>query len=97
MPFSLEFTSEATAQLQKLEATDPQRLKKVRKTLALLEQNPRHPGLNSHEYHSLPGVEPGRRVWEAYVENKTPAAFRLFYCYGPGREVITVLAITRHP
>ena len=36
-------------------------------------------------------------VFEAYVENKTPAAFRVFWYYGPGQGVITILAITPHP
>jgi hypothetical protein len=34
---------------------------------------------------------------EAYVENKTPAAFRVFWCYGPNRDELTILAITPHP
>jgi hypothetical protein len=69
----------------------------VRKTLGLLEtQGPRYPGLNSHPYSSLQGPN-GEDVWESYAENKTPAAFRVFWYYGPGRGVITVVAITPHP
>jgi hypothetical protein len=30
-------------------------LKQVRKTLGLLESNPRHPSLQTHKYHSLRG------------------------------------------
>jgi hypothetical protein len=37
----------------------------------------------------------GEDVWESYAENKTPAAFRVFWCYGAG--VITILAIIAHP
>jgi len=61
-----------------------------------LETNPRHPGLNSHEYSELVGAN-GEKVWEVYVENKVPSAWRVFWHYGPGQGVITVLAITPHP
>jgi len=78
-------------------------LKQVRKTLALLETNVRHRSLNTHEYTSIRGVN-GERVWEAYVQHKTPAAYRVFFHYGPDRSdkgrripVITIVAITPHP
>jgi hypothetical protein len=68
----------------------------VRRTLALLEANPRHPGLQTHEYKSLTGPG-GRKVFEAYAERKTPAAFRIFWHYGPDKGQITVVAIVPHP
>lgn len=72
--------------------------KQVHKCLALLVQNPRHPGLQTHEYHSLDNpFEKGQKVFEAYVQNRTPGAYRVFWCYGPGRQEITILAITPHP
>jgi hypothetical protein len=61
-----------------------------------METNLRHPSLNTHKYESLSGPN-GEEVFEAYVESKTPAAFRIFWHYGPGREIITILAITPHP
>ncbi len=94
----LRFTAEAAANLAALEA-DPsrqKRLKAVRKALGLLEQNPRHPGLNTHKYSSFTGAN-GEEVFEAYAENNTPAAYRIFWHYGPGKGFITVLAITPHP
>ena len=101
----LRFTNEADAQLRALGA-DPSRkgvLKQVQKTLGLLEMNARHPGLHTHEYESLAGAN-GERVWEAYAQNETPCAFRVFFHYGPdegsGRKripVVTVIAITPHP
>jgi hypothetical protein len=36
-------------------------------------------------------------VFEAYAENKTPAAWRIFWYYGPDRKQITILTITPHP
>jgi len=93
----LKFTSIADAQLQQLE-TDKglaKRLKAVNKALDYLEINPRHPGLNSHEFKSLTGAK-GEKVWEVYAENKTPAAYRIFWHYGPGTDAITIVAITAH-
>lgn len=95
MPFRLEFTRRAEEALHDLEL-DKDKLKKVRKCLGLLENNPRHPGLNTHPYESVQG-ENGEKVFEAYVENKTPAAWRVFWHYGPGKGVITIVAITAHP
>ena len=72
--------------------------KPVEKCVKLLLDNPRHPGLNTHEYDSIdhPYVK-GEKVFEAYAENRTPAAFRVFWCYGPKAGQITILAITAHP
>jgi len=73
------------------------RLKATRRTLGLLElHGPRYPGLQSHKYDSLQGVR-GEEVWESYVEQRTAAAYRIFWHYGPGRHEITILAITAHP
>ena len=52
--------------------------------------------LQTHAYDSIVGPN-GKKVWEAYVENKTPAAFRVLWCYGPGDKEITVLSVTAHP
>ena len=98
MTFSLVFTEEARANLRELERDGglAKRLKAVRRTLALLEANPRHPSLQTHEYKSLAGPG-GKKVFEAYAEQNTPAAYRVFWHYGPDREQITVVAITSHP
>lgn len=96
--FTLQFTEEADFQLGVLEA-DPsliKRLKSVRKALGYLQTNPRHPGLHTHKYSSLQG-ENGEEIFEAYAENNTPAAYRIFWHYGPGKKMITVVAITAHP
>lgn len=95
MPFRLVLSQKAGNALQAL-ADDPKKLRKVGKCLALLEANPRHLGLQTHEFHSMLGAN-GEKVWEAYVENNTPAAWRAFCPYGPDREEITILAITPHP
>lgn len=78
-------------------------LKQVQKTLKLLETNIRHQSLKTHKYSSLKGFK-GEKVWEAYVQQNTPAAYRVFFHYGPNRikkgkriPVITIVDITRHP
>jgi hypothetical protein len=109
VPFKLKFTPEADGQLAALERDKglAKRLKAVRKALGYLELNPKHPSLNTHKYDSLPGPS-GAEVFEAYAENNTPAAYRIFWCYGheeaagTGRQVrrvpvITILSITPHP
>lgn len=71
--------------------------KQVNKCVELLAANPRHPGLQTHEYHALRNpYDPKGKVFEAYVQHRTPGAYRLFWCYGPGKTQITILAITPH-
>lgn len=100
----LLFTNEATQQLQVLR-DNPAKVglyKQVCKTLGLLETNLKHPSLNTHEYHSLSG-ENGEKVWEAYAQNKTSGAYRVFFHYGKDImagdnkiPVLTIIAITSH-
>lgn len=96
MQFRLEFQPEAEEALTNLQQTNPKKYQKILKTLGLMQTNLRHPSLNTHKYESLTGPN-GEEVFEAYVESKTPAAFRIFWHYGPAREVITILTITPHP
>lgn len=97
MSFHLEFTDEAIGQLKNLEKKSfEKRLKAVRKALGYLEINPRHPALNTHKYISHQGPN-GEELFEAYAENKTPGAYRIFWCYGPTKNRITIIAITPHP
>jgi len=72
--------------------------KQVVKCIDLLENNPRHPSLQTHEFTSIENpYRKGERVFEAYVQHKTPGAYRLFWCYGPKKREITIIAITPHP
>ena len=72
--------------------------KQVEKCVRFLLENPRHPRLHTHEYDSIehPYDERGK-VFEAYVQDRTPGAYRLFWCYGPEAGDITIIAITPHP
>jgi hypothetical protein len=98
MPFVLKFTERADLDLGALESNPAlaKRLKSVRKALGYLETNPRHPSLNTHKYTALIGPN-GEDILEAYAENNTPGAYRIFWMYGPGKNVITIIAITPHP
>jgi hypothetical protein len=72
--------------------------KQVHKCLEWLRKNPRHSGLNTHAYSSMENpFDKNEKVWEAYAQNQTPGAYRVFWCYGPGKRELTVLAITPHP
>ncbi len=105
MQRKLEFTATADRQLTALES-DPAKAavcKQVKKALGYLETNPRHPGLNTHEFTSLVGVN-GEKVFEAYAQNSTPGAYRIFWHYGPDViaaksrvSVVTIIALTPHP
>ncbi len=98
MSYRLLFTAQARGDLRRLEQDEglAKRLKAVRRALGYLESNPRHPSLATHEYTSLSAMA-GRKIFEAYAENNTPAAYRVFWHYGPERDQITVVAITPHP
>ena len=70
----------------------------VRKAIRLLLNDTRHPSLQTHEYHSLENpYDKQAKVFEAYVQHKTPGAYRVFWCYGPEKSQITIITITPHP
>lgn len=72
--------------------------KQVEKCIRLLLADPRHPGLRTHEYSSIESpFDLRRKVFEAYAQNQTPGAYRVFWCYGPDAAEITIIAIVRHP
>lgn len=96
--FTLRWLEAAKHQFDAL-AGDPHeqgRFKQVVKALRLLSADPRHPGLQTHPFHSLQGSR-GEKVFEAYAQNQTPGAYRIFWCYGPAPGEITLIAITPHP
>lgn len=98
MKFSLNLTETAEQVLKKLkyDAGLSNRYKAVIKTLKFLSENPRHPSLQTHVYQSLFGPS-GEKIFEAYAEQNTPAAYRIFFYYGPNKGEITIFTITPHP
>jgi hypothetical protein len=86
------------AKNRKKSSKDEGLFKQVQKTIKWLKENPRHSGLQTHEYHSLPHpFKKKDRVFEAYAQSNTPGAYRVFWCYGPDSGEITIIAITPHP
>jgi hypothetical protein len=97
--YTLTWTPTAHAVFDNLQTNSSQakRFKAVRKALRLLSDNPRHPSLNTHQWHGA-RCPHGDKLWEAYAENNTPGAYRIFFCYPPNEPgTICVIAITPHP
>jgi hypothetical protein len=93
----LIFTDEAKSNLLELKKQGQvKKLKKIKLTLDKLQENPRHPGLHTHKYKSFKG-KCGEDIFQSYIENQTPGAFRMFWHYEPDEKIITILAITPHP
>lgn len=106
MKRELRFSLTADEKLSQLESTPSLKgvLKQVRKTLGYLETNLEAKSLRTHPHISL-SRRYGVRVFESYVQQKTPGAYRTFWHYGPDEinekgvhiPIITVLDITPHP
>ena len=79
-----------------LDASERKFFKKFIKALDLLRNNPRHNSLETHEIEVL-SKRYGVKVFQSYLENKTPAAGRIFWAYGPGKAEMTILALEPHP
>lgn len=77
-------------------ADDRELFKKWSKAIGLLRDNPKHPGLNSHEIEDLT-QRYGRKVFQSYLENNTPGAGRMYWVYGPEEGQITVVGLEPHP
>jgi hypothetical protein len=86
----------ARKQAGKLGKTEEKFFKKWVKALGYLSSNPRHNSLASHEIEDL-SRKHGIKIFQSYLENKTPAAGRMFWAYGPGKGDVTVLAVEPHP
>ena len=75
---------------------DKKIFKKLVKDLNLLHNNPKHNRLATHEIKPLTDRY-GMKVWQSYVESKIPAAGRLLWVYGSGKNQITIIGIEPHP
>ena len=98
--FELKFTQTADTQLRKIEKnlSHAALSKQIKKSLGYLQINPKHPSLKTHVFDSIDHPWNSReKVFEAYAQNNTPSAYRIFWCYGPDKKQITIIAITQHP
>jgi hypothetical protein len=111
MSFQILWTPEAAAQFQELQQAASAALRQGRKTKQfglfqqvegcirkLSAQGPRHPGVHSPLFSSLSNpLNSEEKVFESYAQNRTPGTYRVFWCYGPKKGQLTVIAITPHP
>lgn len=106
MRHELRFTPKADEQLSQIE-NDPALkgvLKQVNKTLGLMETNLRSKSLQTHPHHALT-ARYNEKIFEAYAQQNTPGAYRVFWHYGPDERdengkripIIVVVLITSHP
>ena len=97
LPDMAAFNDEITAKARAgtLSAEEKVLFKQWRKTLGHLAQNPRHPGLRTHEIEPL-SRRFGQKVFQSYL-NQGDTADRLYWVYGPGRAEITVVGLEPHP
>ena len=98
MIFRLNILPTAKEQLKELKSSPhlEKRYKAVNKAINLLKTNPRHSGLNIHPIENQRGPN-GAKLWEAYAENNTPRAYRIFFYFGPEKEMISILYVVPHP
>lgn len=96
--FKLQITDAARAQIKSVSQNPAQAGLEFQLKAAItkLAHDPKFKGLNSHKYDSL-NERYGKEVWESYVQNNTPGAWRLFWVYGPEKNEITVVLATPHP
>ncbi len=96
--FEIDYSDLAKYQLNILlnDSSKRSMAKAVVKSLGYMRTNLRHPSLNTHKFEEMIGPK-GEEVFESYAQNNTPGAYRIFWHYGPGKGIITVLAITAHP
>ena len=96
--FLFEIANSARNSLKKLKNSHDhaRQYKAVKETLQYLQANPKHPSLETHKYHNSRGPQ-GQDVYEAYAQQRTPGAYRIFFCYGPTRHTIQILAVIPHP
>ncbi|HAX48375.1 MAG TPA: hypothetical protein PK605_07635 [Ignavibacteria bacterium] len=93
---NLWFNLSELADRNQLKGNDRKLFKQLIKSLNYLSQNPRHNSLNSHEIIPL-SQRYGVKVWQSYLENKKPAAGRIYWVYGPGKNQITIIGLEPHP
>lgn len=93
MPFILRLTPKAA---KTVKGVDEARKKKLKKCFDQLRQDPHHPGLHTKKYQVVRGPA-GEGVFESYVENNTPGAWRVWWFHGPAKGEITIMRLDKHP
>ena len=70
--------------------------KLLHKALKLISENPKYPGLHTHEIDELT-ARYGVKVFQSYCENRNPRAMRVYWVYGPKKDFITIIGLEPHP
>ena len=86
MTFDLYFSDTAKGQLKNLKRDNGlvKRYKAVTGALKKLQQNPRYPSLQTHEFYSLSGPN-GEKIFEVYAEQNTSAAIEYSFVTARGK------------
>ena len=98
VPEMLELWETLTQKIksQKADKNEAILFKKLASCFKKLSLDPKYPGLVTHDIEAL-SKRYKRRVWQSYLENNKPAAGRVFWVYGPGKEDITIIGLEPHP
>lgn len=76
----------------KLLRKHPDKRKRVESALRRLGDDPRYPSLSTKKY------DEARNIWQSYVEQGTPAAWRIWWIWHPTEaDTIIVLSFGPHP
>jgi mRNA-degrading endonuclease YafQ of YafQ-DinJ toxin-antitoxin module len=98
-PYKIEYSETAAKRLEAMRQKPAQyerKLRKIAKAIKLLtEQGPAYPGLQTHKMEAIPGPN-GKDLWNSYVENNTPSAWRVLWVYGDEGDVIEIVSIGPH-
>lgn len=78
-----------------LDPEEEELFKKFAKAIKFLSNDPRHPGLRTHEIEEL-SKKYDMKILQSYLDQGTKAR-RIFWAYGPDRKEITILGIEPHP
>jgi hypothetical protein len=95
MQFQLDFSQKARKQMQVLQSDHGllHHYKAVEKALDWMQIDLKHPSLHTHK---MQGNLFGEEVFETYVENHSPGAYRIFWSYGNQRGLLHILSIEPH-
>ena len=97
MSYSIEIEKTAEKVINQVATRDRAKAKKIAKTLAFLQEpGPDYQSLATHRYEDFDDRF-GERIWQSNIETGTPSAWRIWWYYGPGDGVITIVDLGPHP
>lgn len=99
-PYTIKYSATVAERLGDMDGKPQheQKLKKIAKAIKLLrEQGPSYPGLQTHKMQAIKSPD-GRDVWNSYIENHTPSAWRVLWVYGDrdNPDEIEIISIGPH-